>query len=61
MLTDAVRCDWSSANGGALDDPQSCDVVYNPPRAEYDILKVSIRPGCGLPNSIGQIKISILP
>jgi hypothetical protein len=61
MLTGDVRCNWSSANGGALDDPQSCDVVYSPPGTEYDILKLSIRPGCGLPNSIGQIKISILP
>ncbi len=61
MLTGDVRCNWSSANGGALDDPQSCDVVYNPPDAEYDILKVSIRPGCGLPHSIEQIRVSILP
>jgi hypothetical protein len=56
-----VRCDWSSANGGALDDPQSCDMFYVPPMSDYDILKISVRPGCGLPNSIGQIKVSILP
>src|SRR5258706_1534775 len=61
LLSSDVRCNWSSANGAALDDPQSCDTFYIPPMEEYDLLKVSIRPGCGLPNSIGQIKISILP
>jgi hypothetical protein len=50
-----------SASGGALDDPQSCATVYVPPQADYDILKVSLQPGCGLPRSVGQIKISILP
>ncbi len=61
LLAGNVRCNWLSVNGGALDDPQSCDTFYIPPMREYDILKISIRPGCGLPNSIGQIKISILP
>jgi hypothetical protein len=61
LLAGAVRCDWSSANGGALDDPQSCDIFYIPPPGDLDILKISVRPGCGLPNSIGQIKVSILP
>ncbi len=56
-----VRCTWMSANAGALDDPHSCNTAYIPPQADYDILKVSIQPGCGLPTSTGQFKISILP
>jgi hypothetical protein len=56
-----VRCRWMSTRGGALDDPQSCITDYVPPQAEYDILKVSLQPGCGLPHSVEQLKISILP
>jgi len=61
LLAGEARCDWSSANGGALDNPQGCDTYYVPPPSDYDILKISVRPGCGLPNSIGEIKVSILP
>ena len=60
-LIDDLRCAWMSASGGALDDPQSCAIVYVPQQREYDILKVSLQPGCGLPRSVGQIKVSILP
>jgi hypothetical protein len=60
-LVGEVRCRWMSARGGALDDPQSCITDYVPPQAEYDILKVSLQPGCGLPRSVEQLKISILP
>lgn len=60
-LTEDLRCSWMSETGGALDDPQSCAIVYVPPQREYDILKVSLQSGCGLPRSVGQIKISILP
>lgn len=60
LLTD-VRCSWMSTRGGALDEPQSCATVYVPPQADYDILKVSLQPACGLPHSVAQIKISILP
>lgn len=56
-----VRCNWISAQGGAFDDPQSCTTVYSPPHSETDIIKVSIRPACGLPGVVEQIKISILP
>ena len=56
-----IHCRWMSTRGGVLDDPQSCATVYVPPPADYDILKVSIQPGCGLPRSVEQIKISILP
>jgi len=56
-----VRCTWMSSNNGALDDLHSCDTAYIPPQADYDILKISIQPGCGLPNSTGQFKVSILP
>lgn len=58
-LVDDTRCRWMSTTGGVLDDPQSCATVYIPPQAEYDILKVSLQPGCGLPHSVAQIKISI--
>ncbi len=56
-----VRCTWMSVNAGALDDPHSCITAYIPPQADYDILKVSVQPGCGLPTSTGQFKIGILP
>jgi hypothetical protein len=56
-----MRCTWVSSGGGALDEPHSCAVVYVPPQADYDILRVSLQPGCGLPHSVEQIKISILP
>lgn len=58
LVTD-TRCRWMSAQGGDLEDPQSCATVYIPPQAEYDILKVSMQPACGLPHSVAQIKISI--
>jgi hypothetical protein len=60
-LTGEAHCRWISSFGGALDDPGSCDVVYVPPQREYDILKLSLEPGCGLPRSVEQLKISILP
>lgn len=56
-----VRCHWMSTRGGNFDDPESCATVYIPPKSENDIVKVSVQPGCGLPNTVGQIKISILP
>lgn len=56
-----VRCHWMSTRGGNFDDPESCATVYIPPQSENDIVKVSVQPGCGLPNTVAQIKISILP
>jgi hypothetical protein len=57
-----MTCTWLSTNGGALDDPRSCDVAYFSPGASaYDTLKLLIQPGCRLPNAEGEIKISILP
>jgi hypothetical protein len=56
-----LNCRWSSRNGGAWDDPFSCDTVYVPPPADYDTLTVMIEPGCKLAPVRGQIKISILP
>ena len=56
-----VRCTWMSVNNGALDDPHSCNTAYIPPQAGYDILRISIQPSCGLPNSTGQFKVNILP
>lgn len=59
--TPFARCYWMSTRGGTLDDPSACDTVYVPPSEEFDILKVSLEPGCGLPRAVGQLKISILP
>jgi hypothetical protein len=56
-----MSCRWISQNGGAWDDPFSCDTTYRPPAADYDILTVRIQPGCSLAPVRGQIKISILP
>jgi hypothetical protein len=56
-----LRCRWSSQNGGAWDDPFSCDTTYMPPTADYDILHVRIEPGCKYSPVRGQLKISILP
>jgi len=57
-----MDCIWFSVNGGALDDPSSCDTAYIPPgNADFDILKLLIQPSCRLPNVTTQIKISILP
>jgi hypothetical protein len=61
LLAGKVKCAWSSAKGGRLDTPEVCDLVYSPPAAEYDLLRVQIQPACGLPASTAQIKISILP
>lgn len=56
-----LNCRWMSRNGGAWDDPFSCDTIYMAPSADYDILTVMIEPGCNLPPVRGQLKISILP
>jgi hypothetical protein len=61
MLAGKFHCDWMSTAGGALDASSSCDMVYIAPDADYDILRVRIRSSCGLPDSIGQIKVYILP
>lgn len=61
LLTGNVKCAWTSANGGNLDNPNDCDIAYSPPQADYDILKIRLQPACGLPESSAQIKISILP
>ena len=62
ILPGSITCFWASNNGGALDDPGSCDVAYLPPqRADFDILKVLVRPGCNLPASHGEIRVSIQP
>lgn len=56
-----VSCNWSSQNGGDLDGAASCELVYAPPAADYDILRFSMRSRCGLSVAAGQIKFSILP
>jgi hypothetical protein len=61
MLPVDISCFWASANGGAFDDPRTCDTDYSAPPAGFDVLKVDIQPGCHLPNTLGEIKIDILP
>jgi hypothetical protein len=59
---DQPSCNWFSRQGGALDDATSCETIYAPPAAaDYDLLQVSVRSSCGLPNAVGQIRFSILP
>jgi hypothetical protein len=56
------QCFWVSANGGSLDDPKSCDVAYIAPMGtEFDTLKLLIKPACRLPDTRGEIKVSIFP
>jgi hypothetical protein len=54
-------CAWISTAGAALDGPFSCDTVYSPPNAEYDVLRLRVRSSCGLPDATGRINVSILP
>jgi hypothetical protein len=55
-------CTWVSAKGGALDEPRNCDVAYfSPGGAISDTLRLLVQPGCHLPNSVGEIRFSILP
>lgn len=62
QLVDSTSdCAWISAAGAALDGPFSCDTVYRPPNADYDVLRLQIRSSCRLPDSTGRIYISILP
>ena len=62
MLPGQVTCNWSSATGGAFEDPTNCDTAFTPRRgATYDVLKVLIRSACKLPTAIGEIKVAILP
>lgn len=62
VLPGSMTCYWASNNGGALDDPGSCDVAYlPPPGADFDILKVLVQPSCHMPVSHGEIRVSIQP
>jgi hypothetical protein len=57
-----MTCIWVSTNGGALDDPKSCDTAYlSPGGVAYDRLKLLVQPACHLPNAHGVIRISIQP
>ena len=61
LLDGMTQCMWISAAGAAMDDLSSCNTVYLPPNAEQDVLRVRLRSACGLPDSAGKIRISILP
>lgn len=55
-------CQWRADNGGAIDDPSSCDIAYEAPRgATYDILHLLTQSGCGLPQHSTQLRLSIAP
>lgn len=60
-LVNDVRCTWFSTRGGTLDEAQGCATVYIPPQEDFDVVKVNLKPGCGLPRSVEQLKIGILP
>ncbi len=58
----SVACRWRSANSGSIDDPANCDVAYQPPAGlTYDVLSLLVRPDCGLPDHVAEIKFSIAP
>lgn len=61
LMVKQVNYQWLSVKGAALDEPHTCDVIYNPPNTDYDILKLNVQAACGLPSSNWQVKISILP
>ena len=62
LLPGPVECVWLSANGGAFDDPASCDTAYaSHTGAQYDVLRVQVRSACSLSAARGEIRISILP
>jgi hypothetical protein len=62
LLPGPATCMWASSNGGAFDDPASCDTAYSPGEgATFDILHVSVRSACGLPPALGEIRIGVLP
>ncbi|WKZ48795.1 MAG: hypothetical protein QY306_05415 [Anaerolineales bacterium] len=60
-VTENMTCHWRSLEDGQLDGEDSCALTYIPPRAEYDILRLNIQPGCGRPSAVEQIRVSILP
>ncbi|RIK29769.1 MAG: hypothetical protein DCC56_12115 [Anaerolineae bacterium] len=60
-VTENMTCHWRSLEDGQLDGEDSCALTYIPPRADYDILRLNIQPGCGRPSAVEQIRVSILP
>lgn len=57
-----ISCYWMSSNGGAFDDPTSCDTAYlSPEGMDFDIIHLRIHPDCHLPDTLGEIKVSIFP
>lgn len=62
LLPGPVSCLWIAANGGAFDDPASCDTAYAPAQgASFDTLRVNLRSACGLPPVVGELRVSVLP
>jgi hypothetical protein len=56
-----ASCSWLSREHAAMDEPESCDIVYRPPSADFDVLQVRVRSACGLPSSSGYLNVQILP
>lgn len=56
-----ASCNWKSREGALLDLADQCDIVYAPPDAYLDQLQVSVRSGCGLPNSNSYLNVQVLP
>lgn len=61
LLDENSRCNWVSSAGAELDGDSDCFLIYNPPGADHDILRLRIRSACGLPDSTARIRIAILP
>ena len=62
LLPVPATCAWASSNGGAFDDPASCDTAYSPGKgATFDVLRVNVRSACGLPSALGDVRIGVLP
>ncbi len=56
-----VHCEWHSSDNGLFFPPNACETSYVVPGSGTDFVTVSIRPGCGLPESSGEIKVAIFP
>ncbi|MGE5073829.1 MAG: hypothetical protein ACM3MF_10405 [Anaerolineae bacterium] len=62
LLPGPFRCIWSSSNGGSFDNPTGCDTAYQPGTgASFDFLRVRIRSACGLPPTLGLLRVGVLP
>ena len=62
LLPAPASCRWLASNGGSFEDPTSCDTAYEPSRgATFDILRLDVEPACGLPPTVTELRVSVLP